>query len=243
MLTVTLARRAPYPAATHVLPPTTDQNPTPTIPTMTKAHREMENVGRTAGHGPYKCQECGCESHFRPAPSFRPRVASFVVATRAGGDLRCTRRARSFPMRSILPKCESIRDLTLRFPIHRADTQRDPPEEGVLAPPARAAQGSRDDVQTLQRARQVREEAGAPQVARRGAQQAQEQRRDPQQGRAGAPVHVPLRSRGVGQGPPHRQDILTKHSCVFTKRHDETICSSKTRYARTNLTAHCDGSS
>ena len=26
---------------------------------MTKAHREMENVGRTAGHGPYKCQECG----------------------------------------------------------------------------------------------------------------------------------------------------------------------------------------
>ena len=71
--TVTLARRAPYPAATHAPPPTTDQTPTPTIPTMTKAHREMENVGRTAGHGPYKCQECG-------APSFRPRVASFVVA-------------------------------------------------------------------------------------------------------------------------------------------------------------------
>ncbi|ACO68122.1 predicted protein [Micromonas commoda] len=26
---------------------------------MTKVHREMEGVGRTAGHGPYKCQECG----------------------------------------------------------------------------------------------------------------------------------------------------------------------------------------
>jgi len=157
LLTVTLARRAPYPAATHALPPTTDQNPTPTIPTMTKAHREMENVGRTAGHGPYKCQECGMRISF----STSPRVASFVVAsprrrasiTRAGGDLRCTRRARSFPMRSILPKCESIRDLTLRFPIHRADThRRDPPEEGVLAQAARTPEGARDDVPTLQRA-------------------------------------------------------------------------------------------
>lgn len=45
---------------------------------MTKAHREMENVGRTAGHGPYHCKECGANPIFE-SPFFSP-PCSFVVA-------------------------------------------------------------------------------------------------------------------------------------------------------------------
>ena len=50
---------------------------------MTKVHREMEGVGRTAGHGPYKCQECG-EKLIRQRPpfSFRPTAYASILPTR-----------------------------------------------------------------------------------------------------------------------------------------------------------------